>query len=90
MKAKFSEYSNVIKCEVKLIDRRVTVLMLKNDGSFQFEFKRLDVKEESVVIEQKNGRLNIMKFRLSIEATQALILCISKIVKYEQSKLNKL
>ena len=84
MKCKLSEYSNVIKCEVKLPNRRVTVLMLKRDGSFQFQFKRLDAKE-SVVIEENIGRVSTMSFRLSTEATQAMIMGINEIIKYVQS-----
>jgi replicative DNA helicase len=86
MTGKLIQYKNGVEVIAKLKNRRVSVFN-RDDGNFFFKFTRLDDTEQSVVIEEKqHKKISTMQIRLSQEATQAVIKCISEIIRYKLTR----
>lgn len=86
MTGKLIQYKNGVEVIAKLKNRRLSVFN-SDDGDFFFKFTRMDDTEQSVVIEEKpHKRISTMQMRLSQEATQAVIKCISEIIRYKLTR----
>lgn len=86
MTGKLIQYKNGVEVIAKLKNRRVSVFK-RGDDDFFFKFTRMDDKGQSVVIEEKpHKKISTMQMRLSQEETQAVIKCISEIIRYKLIK----